>query len=366
METIVISAVNLREGGPLSILKDCLKVLDDEYSRDYKVVALVHKKSLFEGFDNIEFVEYPKSAGSYLYRIFLEYFYFKKISIKLKPWLWFSLHDITPNVVAQRRAVYCHNAAPFYNLILRDVLLQPGFIFFNVLYKFFYAKNIKLNDFVVVQQDWLRDKFIKELGVDDVVVSYPSVDSFSEMSAGYGRVDGCKDKYIFVYPAFPRVFKDIEVICEAVELLHQRGVCGFEVWLTVDGTENRYSRYINKKYGGLPGVRFMGIQSREDIVKWYEGSDALIFPSKLETWGLPITEFKVTGKPMLVVDLPYAHETVGDYDKVSFFSMSDSVQLAGHMQSLIDCRFVPEGNQKVSPGAPFVVGWSKLFEYMLS
>ena len=43
---IVISAVNLVEGGPLTILRSCLKALND-YSayNDVEVLALVHKRN---------------------------------------------------------------------------------------------------------------------------------------------------------------------------------------------------------------------------------------------------------------------------------------------------------------------------------
>lgn len=34
----------------------------------------------------------------------------------------------------------------------------------------------------------------------------------------------------------------------------------------------------------------------------------LIFPSKLEIFGLPISEFSKCDKPMLIADLPYVHE----------------------------------------------------------
>ena len=36
MKVIVVSAVNLRSGGPLSVLKDSLRVLNDEFSATYK------------------------------------------------------------------------------------------------------------------------------------------------------------------------------------------------------------------------------------------------------------------------------------------------------------------------------------------
>ena len=56
---IVISAVNLVEGGPLTILRSCLKALND-YSayNDVEVLALVHKKELCS-FSNITYIEVP-------------------------------------------------------------------------------------------------------------------------------------------------------------------------------------------------------------------------------------------------------------------------------------------------------------------
>mgnify|MGYP000033023135 FL=1 len=88
---IVISAVNLVEGGPLTILRSCLKALND-YSayNDVEVLALVHKKELCS-FSNITYIEVPWAKNNWIYRIFFEFFYLKKISRKIKPYLWFSL-----------------------------------------------------------------------------------------------------------------------------------------------------------------------------------------------------------------------------------------------------------------------------------
>ena len=43
---IIVSAVNFRSGGPLTILDDCLKFLDKQLSSEYKIIALVHSKKL--------------------------------------------------------------------------------------------------------------------------------------------------------------------------------------------------------------------------------------------------------------------------------------------------------------------------------
>ena len=97
------------------------------------------------------------------------------------------------------------------------------------------------------------------------------------------------------------------------------GVEGFTVWLTIDGSENRYAAKLRSEYGGLRSVSWLGIMPRDRILLLYAQADCLLFPSKLETWGMPISEFQQTGKPMLVIDLPYAHETVGTYPAVRFF-----------------------------------------------
>lgn len=366
MKTIVVSAVNLRDGGPLSVLKDCLSCLELNFSKNYRIVALVHKKSLFNEFENIEFLEFERSAVSYFYRVYLEYFYFNRLSVELKPYLWFSLHDITPSVCAERRAVYCHNPSPFYKISLREAFLEPKFLFLNFFYSLFYSKNIKKNNFVVVQQDWLRKEFKLKFNINNVVVSYPSLDSVNDFSVVENNSTLLSsDKKVFLFPSFPRVFKNLETVCEAVRILSEKQVDTFEVWLTVDGSENKYSRLIFNKYSSVSAIKFLGLQPRKKIIEWYDRADALIFPSKLETWGLPITEFKPTGKPMLIADLPYAHETVGNYDQVDFFDVSSADMLAGQMLSIIEGRFKPSGNKQSSPVKPFVNGWRELFCFML-
>ena len=45
--TVVVSAVNIRKGGTLTILKDCLKYLSGlAEAGEWKVIALVHRQSL--------------------------------------------------------------------------------------------------------------------------------------------------------------------------------------------------------------------------------------------------------------------------------------------------------------------------------
>jgi Glycosyltransferase len=155
------------------------------------------------------------------------------------------------------------------------------------------------------------------------------------------------------------------VICEASKILLEKGINDFEVILTIDGSENRYSKLIKNKYGSIPNIKFIGLQSRDKVFELYKISDCLIFPSKLETWGLPITEFKQFGKPILAADLPYAHETVGNYDTVCFFNPDNPYELSNLMENIINNKLVCQSNRVPQPKYPFAKSWKDLFDILL-
>ena len=89
------------------------------------------------------------------------------------------------------------------------------------------------------------------------------------------------------------------------------------------------------QYNSVSNIHFTGLLSLDEVFTYYKKSSCLIFPSKLETWGLPISEAKEFDLPMIVADLPYAHETVGTYDGVCFFDVNDADDLKVKMKKAI-------------------------------
>ena len=114
-KTIVVSAVSLRKGGTLTILQDCLCYLSAlAADGNYRVIALVHKRELAD-YPHIEYIEMPDVIKGWGRRLWCEYVTMYKLSQKIMPvYLWLSLHDATPRVVAERRVVYCQTSFPFY------------------------------------------------------------------------------------------------------------------------------------------------------------------------------------------------------------------------------------------------------------
>jgi glycosyltransferase involved in cell wall biosynthesis len=239
--------------------------------------------------------------------------------------------------------------------------MEPTFLMFNQLYALLYRLFIRRNYCVIVQQDWLRAEFIRRMGQLPVVVAHPSMQIDRLASTPKPR-----PTFVFIYPALPRVFKNVETLCKAAQILASRGGSGFEVRLTLDGSENRYAGWLRNRFGDTAQVRFIGRQTKDEMAAHYGEASAVVFPSKLETWGLPITEGKAQRLPLLVADLPYARETVGTYDLVSFFPAESAEALADLMQSMIEQTWRPTGNHHPDPAAPFAPDWASLWGILIS
>ena len=90
----------------------------------------------------------------------------------------------------------------------------------------------------------------------------------------------------------------------------------------------------------------------------------------IATWGLPISEFAQFERPMLLADLPYAHETAAGSAKTSaktsFFDIHDANILKGKMKKLIDNdNSFLEPISKYEPEAPVSHTWEELFKMLL-
>ena len=113
-------------------------------------------------------------------------------------------------------------------------------------------------------------------------------------------------------------------------------------------------------------MNWIGYLYKEALYTYYNRSQCLLFPSKVETWGLPITEFATFHKPMLLADLPYAHETGGGAEQVAFFDPEDPRALANQMKQLItgDSSLLhPVERPRLTP--PVADSWADLFTVLL-
>lgn len=360
MKHLVVSAVNLVEGGTLEILRQCLQ--EAVHLDGWSVSAVVHDAKTVS-VAGVNYIERPEIKRSWLKRIWFEYRECQHLAEELQPDYWLSLHDLTPSLGRLTgkipQAVYCHNAMCFYRMPWREMWLDPTLILFSVLYPLFYRINLQRNSAVVVQQEWIRRAFRERFGCANVVVAHP-------LPPGANRRAKVRAGRRFFYPSFPRVFKNFETVLAAWELLCADPAWDGELTLTISEASNRYGAELTKRYGHLRNVRFLGRISPSEVQSLYENSDCLVFPSKLETWGLPISEAKQLGLSILASDLPYAHEAVGDYDGAAFFPPEDPGALADLMRSFRQAKLQLDTPRVNVVPAPFADHWSGLLQMLLS
>ncbi|HUE91176.1 glycosyltransferase [Pseudomonas sp.] len=359
-KTLIVSAINIVDGGALTVLKDALCAFNKIEKGTVRIIFLVSNQDVIceQDYKNLDFFYFPKSKTSWIYRIFYEYFYFYFLSRNLKADSWLSLHDISPNVDVKKRYVYCHNPSVFLDFPFSDFSLDPKQFLFSRLYKYLYRFNIGKNRKVFVQQGWMADEFVKIFNLNNLMIAEPDIKAAPLVHEDKEQTKSNANLELF-YPAFPRYFKNHKLLLSASRHLPE-----VKFLLSITGDENPYIRSVvgDEVFGNCS---FLGRLDIFEVYKYYQQCDALVFPSLLETWGLPLTEVKMFKKPIIAADLAYAHETVGDYPFVYWF---DPLSVESFVCAVK--RFQSKGgfdSPKVK-SFPYskLVGWDSFANYLLS
>lgn len=136
------------------------------------------------------------------------------------------------------------------------------------------------------------------------------------------------------------------------------------------GDENKYAQYLKSNWGDVTSISFAGLMDKSTLYAHYHLADCFVFPSRVETWGLPITEYmQVHGgtRPMILPDLPYAHETSATASLVCFFPSEHAQILAERMQETMMSNHSKYYYPKELPlSSPTAKDWHELFDILLN
>jgi len=335
-KVLVVSAQNFRDGGPWTILTSLLPVILNNFPH-YIVLAIVGQDVGFSHPNLIQVIE-TRSKSSWLVRLWFEKFAFYQFSKGLSRTvsIWLALHDVTPRVLADSIITYYHNPAPFWRPNLLSVLLSPSLLFFRFFYLFACSINIYSNKYFICQQFWLAATLRKRFPNLNILVSSPLSRPFdkssqpidSQVSSTYSCVYNKLQQDFFLCPVTPRVFKRIEIALKAFSLLPH-----LSVLVTISPAQNLYTRYLFLRFSRFSNIHFIGYVDSSFLEYLYSQCKAVVFPSELETWGLPISESMSFRKTLFLPDLPYARETVGTYTNVCFYQPSSSSHLLSSIQA---------------------------------
>ena len=82
-------------------------------------------------------------------------------------------------------------------------------------------------------------------------------------------------------------------------------------------------------------IKLIGKISYEKVLEYYKSSDLLVFPSYLETLGLPLLEAQQFNLKILAVNLPYSKEVLENYENVDFLDQKNILEWEKKIKSNI-------------------------------
>lgn len=154
----------------------------------------------------------------------------------------------------------------------------------------------------------------------------PSFDDMRRVAAKYKL----PERFLF-YPACTWEHKNHLGLLAGIEALHRDGL---DVNVVCVGGKTDFDATIQRAIGeaGMERqFRMLGYVTDDDIGTLYKLCSALVFPSKFEGWGLPVTEAFSLGVPVVASRIPPIEEQVGNaallFDPKNTREMSEKIAL---------------------------------------
>lgn len=317
-------------GGVYSILEDFYKevVNSDKINKWFFLLS----GKYFNETENVKIIVREDLKKNKLKKLFFEIFTGKKYINSFSPDVFISLQNIsTIGIQAKKKIVYLHQPVPFQKLV--------NFKFYKKEERslFFYQRLVgsvikysinKEKPFVIVQTQWMKSALLNQskLSEDKIYVAHPKVETTARKKVSIKNNS-------FFYPASNFIYKNHKVIFDAAKLLEKDSINNFKIYLTLK--ENQLP-FKDKN------IRYLGHLNRDKVFDFYERS-ILIFPSYIESFGLPLIEAALKGDIILAANTEFSNELLNGYGNVYYFDYNDPRALASLMKKVIIGKIKADG-----------------------
>ena len=247
-------------------------------------------------------------------REFDRYFFYKKNRKKYKSILCFA--NVPPPIKTSIKVyIYFHN-----ELILDATNVNlPFFRAFIFSIKKFYIKN-RDNDYNwIVQTDHIKDLLSEKLEIKGSKIDKHPI--YSEKEVLVQKTDSNS----FIFPSSNNPHKNNNLLLEAFILAAGKTDQQLKLRITIKESEINIDK---NSYPANLKVEYLGIINHNKLLKIYESSKFLIFPSLRESFGLPLIEGIQAGCIILAPKLNYVSELISpaySFDANNLNSISESI-----------------------------------------
>ena len=320
---IVVNDIAAEMGGALTVLKSFYEYVLN-HDKDNEYIFLLSDNYVAET-DHIKVIicDEPKKSG--LHKMKFDFVTGKKLIEKLKPDYVLSLQNIITFGLQCRQGVYVHQSIPFQKEKKFSLLKgsERGTAIIQRLIGAIIKRSVRKADDVFVQTKWMRENVAEMCKVSpDKIRVVP----FKTEIPDVGKTSTESPKNKFFYPAtFESVYKNQECIYQAIDILHRQSIHDFEVTLPLPREEQPKR----------PCIKHCGLLNTADLYQAY-ADNIMLFPSYIETIGLPLLEAQSVNALIFAADCQYARESLDGYQNAYFFHPFAPEQLAELMKQAIE------------------------------
>lgn len=235
--------------------------------------------------------------------------------------------------------IYYHQPLPFYPQRWNPLKKEERRLFmYKHIYPWLVRNSIRKDrvDFIA-QIPFIKDGIIDSFRIDEnrVHVLFPDTEKVEKEKLKPYSFE--EDNFNFMYPATAVSYKNHKMLIDALTALREKNknVCErLRIHLTLGPDDYPIFTERIREAGLEQQFVLHGAVPHEQLLCMLNSSHGLIFPSTIETLGLPLLEAAKLGKAIVASDLIYAHQVLGDYEGVSFVDVNDARKWAENILEL--------------------------------
>ena len=327
---VLVYDVAASSSGALSILQEYhARYCQENGENDYFFVISTPELTETE---HVHVLRFPWVKNSWLHRLFFDYVFAPRLVRKYRMDKVFSLQNVLLPGTKVPQELYLHQPLPFvpqrFSFWKNKRLWANQHIISHMIYT-----SVKKAEKVIVQTKWMKDACVRICGISagKIVLEPPQVETGKIQR--YAETE--ESRHTFFYPATPLAYKNHQVILDACCILKKQGIEDYRVIFTLQGDENPCAAALRAfaQQHDLP-IEFHGRFPREEVFALYAKS-VVLFPSYIETFGMPLLEARLSRTPILAADTQFSREILEGYANVQFFTYDRAPELAGRLKQVM-------------------------------
>lgn len=326
---VIATAPGPGEGGGMSIylqLMDALRHSMEEGVCDETWHVFIDEGMPMPQMPHVRYYQYHTKGFQ---RVWFDFVAFRRILKEegVRPDVIVSLQNTGVRCRCERSVIYYHQSLPLYSYHYRGFgRYARTYYFYHYLYPLYVRLFLQKNTFVAVQTEAIKKAFSDKyrFPLHKMGVYMPSIKGVEKKDIDDWRYEA--GTYNFLFPANPSPYKEHMTIAYALKQIYLSNVDlarQIRIHFTAQrGSMKNLEQYIVEN-GMDSNFVFHGIVPHSQLVAMLNNSHGLLFPSLIETLGLPLIEAASLGVAVIVNRLEYAHEALGGYEGTTYVDVHD-------------------------------------------